>query len=180
MFPISSGQIVFVVALIVVGWVFPHLARSFRNPFRHHMSRFFRSPGDIKTIADFDKICAKPIPFKWMGKIHYLEPIDLENFVETAEVMSQVFMKMEQAKTGLKFPTNDLLDMYALSIGSVCKSISRSDLATAPIAKTRALLQLCYDHITGRITYDPADAEKKSQLNPVEQEVFQRAQQHSS
>lgn len=119
---------------------------------------------DVRLVADFDKIVADPIPFKVHGKTHFLKPIDMKEFILSADAMASTMERLENLNKDpkAKLAMSELLKIYYKIISSVCDTITMSDIKKMSQPQARAVFQLVYDHIAGRLVYGP-DTEKKSQ-----------------
>lgn len=118
-----------------------------------------------KLAADLDKIVAAPIPFRWNGQIHLLKPIDVENFMYSSEQMAMIFERLNGKSKNDKVSLDEVIKMYADITRSVCDTIGEKEIRAMSMAQMRALLQLIYDHVMGRLK-DPESGEKKTQATP--------------
>lgn len=114
---------------------------------------------DVKIVADFDKIVGAPIPFRVLGQTHFLKPINMKEFVLSADAMASVMDRLNNPQAMKDVTIKDLLFMYHKVISSVCDTITMKHIEKMSQAQARAVFQLVYDHITGRIT---DDAQKKN------------------
>lgn len=114
---------------------------------------------EAEIVSDLDAIVVKPVSILWQGHAHVLKPISTKEFLLATEAMAKMDALSKQG-TGVKM--EELVDVYAGVIGSVCDTIGKRELMQMSQAQVGALLQTVVDHVTGRI-HAP---EKKSPVTP--------------
>jgi hypothetical protein len=125
-------------------------------------SRKASAPSGAEPIADLDALIQSPIPFKCLGRIHYLKPVSTKVFFEVTNALARMSTMKEQAgELGHK----ELLDLYFGLFSAVCDTISRQDLERMSQAQCAALLQLVIDTITGKVHAD-IEQKKKTGMGP--------------
>lgn len=146
-----------VIAALGGGLYALHLRRlkDAKKRIKENIEKFTLKAAERPLVADFDKIIGDPIPFQVLGKRHFLNPITMKEFAISADAMAQIMDKLVDPMALKDFSVDRLLKMYLGVISSVCDTITMDDLNRMSQAQARALLQLVYDHITGRITEDP-------------------------
>jgi len=108
-------------------------------------------------VADLDQIICEPVAFKFGGKAHYLKPVSTKEFLKVTEV----FAKMEKLGKENKYTVEELVDVYADLISSLCDTIGKKELLTMSQIQVGALFQLILDHVTGKNLSE--EAKKKHQ-----------------
>lgn len=117
------------------------------------------SPSDglgPQVVADIDAIEVRPVAFKWKGKLHTIKPVSTKEYLKVTEV----FGKMDALGKTSNYTVEQLVDVYAELIMTLCNTIKREDILEMSQAQVGALLQLVIDHVTGRVAQD----EKKKTL----------------
>ena len=119
------------------------------------------------VVADIDAIDVKPVAFKWADKIHVLRPITTKEYLKVTET----FAKMERLSKEGGYTCDELVDVYAELLASLCDTITRADIMRMTQAQVGAVLQLIIDHVTGRVekkkmTAPQPQVEETSQSKP--------------
>jgi hypothetical protein len=115
------------------------------------------APSGVEPIADLDALIQAPIPFKCLGRIHYLKPVSTQVFFEVTNALARMSTMKDQAGD---LGEDQLLDLYFGLFSAVCDSISRADLKRMSQAQCAALLQLVIDTITGKVHADIEEKKK--------------------
>jgi hypothetical protein len=117
------------------------------------------SKPQAKVVADLDVIDVKPVAFRFNGETHLLKPVTTKEFLKASES----FAKMDaMSKSDNQVPIEEVIDVYADLISSLCDTVNRDDILNMSQAQVAALLQLIIDHVTGRVVKD----EKKNPIIP--------------
>lgn len=100
------------------------------------------------ALIDLDSILTESKPIKWRGKVHYIKPILLDEFMAATEAMARMENMRVTAKE--KPPTTEeMLDAYAAFVSSVCDTIGKEEIKQMSLAQVGALVQAIMDHIKG-------------------------------
>lgn len=112
----------------------------------------------VEPVTDLDQILAEPVPFRFKGRIHYLKPVALDEFLKftNAQMKMVEFLKSEDSGPQT---AEDLAKKYHAVISSVCDTIKVKDILSMSQAQVAALFQLVVDRIAGQV--DLGDGEKK-------------------
>lgn len=123
------------------------------------MGLFSRKPkqDDAKIVVDLDEILAKPVAFRFAGKIHVIKPIQTKEFYSLANATAELWA-LRDAKN---ITPDQLIDRYYALISSVCPSIKRKDVEGMTQAQVTALYQLIMDTVMGRQQAKDQQDEKK-------------------
>jgi len=126
---------------------------------------------DVAPVADLDAIIADPIPFRFKGKIHYIKPIELGEFMKFANAQVEL---SKSSEVDSLLTAEMLAKRYHKVVSSVCDSISLDDIMEMSQAQIAALYQLVVDAITGQV--ETGDVKKKRMRIPI----YEYARQSSS
>lgn len=110
----------------------------------------------VEPVTDLDAIVAEPVPFRFGGKIHFIKPVLLDEFLKFSNAQATFSNKMNDDV--LLTPTG-LAEQYHKVISSVCDTISLKDVLKMEQAQVAALYQLVLDAVTGQV--DTGDGKKK-------------------
>lgn len=100
----------------------------------------------VELIADIDAIIEKTLSFKFMGRIHKLKNLDLENFM----IWSNAWASMFELKDKKDVSEDETLKKYHEVISSMCDSITIGDLKKAERPQIAALFGIVIDHALGK------------------------------
>ncbi len=114
-------------------------------------------------IADLDEIIARPVPFRFAGKIHQLDPITTEDFLLFSNAQAELMRAMQDKETPIS--AKDLAIKIHRVFGSVCKSLTLADVESMQQAQVAALYQLVLDMVTGQVDF--GEGKKKRQKIPL-------------
>ncbi len=117
---------------------------------------------DIGPISDLDAIVADPIPFKFKGKVHWLKPIALEDFLRFSNAQAEI---LRAAHSETKMSVDELAFKYHRIFSSVCDTITVDDVKCMAQVQIAALYQLIQDMFMGQV--DLGDGKKKRQKIPI-------------
>jgi hypothetical protein len=106
-------------------------------------------------VADLDAIVAEPVPFRSKGKVHYLKPFSLAEFLKFVNAKGN----LEKAMTGSALTPEHLAHAYHAVIAAVCDTITVDDILSMEQVQVAALYQLVIDMVTGQV--DSGDGKKK-------------------
>lgn len=113
-------------------------------------------------ISDLDEILARPVPFRFKGKIHKLEPITTEDFLLFSSAQTELMKAMSNT---YPISAKELAQKIHRVFSSVCKTITVEDVESMQQAQVAALYQLVLDMITGQIDF--GDGKKKRAKIPI-------------
>lgn len=111
---------------------------------------------ETHIVADLDAIDVRPAKFKWDGKIHEIRAVNTFEYLKVTEI----FARMDMLSKRSDFTVQELAEVYADLITSVCDTIKRDDVYKMTNQQIGALFQLILDQVSGRLT--KYDAEKKN------------------
>lgn len=121
----------------------------------------------VEPVCDLDAILAEPVAFRWNGTIHYLKPMQLDEFLKYSNAQSKL---MAEVSSETKLDPNTLIQRYHAVISSVCDTISVEDIKSMSQAQVAALYQLVIDLVTGQVVV-PGDSKKKRLKLPLYESV---------
>jgi hypothetical protein len=101
---------------------------------------------EATIVSDLDAMVANPIAFRLHGKVHHLNPVTVKEFFAYSNALLSI--QTLQSKSDLS--DEEIVDLYAKLIQSVCTSITKDDVKNLTHAQATALLNLIIEHITGR------------------------------
>lgn len=110
-------------------------------------------------VADLDAIVAEPVPFRFHGKIHYLKPVNLDDFLKFTNYQASLINALKDDAAGLT--PLQLATKYHNVISSLCDSITIEDIMSMEQVQIAALYQLIMDMVLGQV--DTGDGKKKRQ-----------------
>lgn len=106
-------------------------------------------------VADLDAILTKTISFKLFGKVHKIEPMSVEQFLEFTSAYARIFALREQESV----TPQELVEAYgALVLSTGCQSVTKEDIGKMTQQQVAGLFQLMMDLHSGKLFAD----EKKS------------------
>jgi hypothetical protein len=121
----------------------------------------------VEPVTDLDVMVAEPIPFRYKGVIHYLKPMQLDEFLKFTNAQFHLMEAIK--KEDVKLTANDLANRYHAVIASVCDTITLDDILNMEQAQVAALYQLVIDLVTGQTT--TGDGKKKRMRLPIYESV---------
>lgn len=116
-----------------------------------------------EPIADLDVMISEPVPFRYNGKIHYLKPMQLDEFLKFTT--AQFYLMEAIKKDDVKLTGKQLAERYFAVISSVCDTIKLDDIMTMEQAQVAALYQLVIDLVTGQT--NTGEGKKKRMRIPL-------------
>lgn len=114
-------------------------------------------------IVDLDAIIAEPVPFRFRGKIHVLEPIDLESFLKFTSAQAELMRTLNDKENPLG--ADEFAQKMHRLYSSVCKTLTLQDVQKMEQSQVAALYQLVLDLTTGQV--DKGDGKKKRTKIPI-------------
>jgi len=116
----------------------------------------------VDPVVDLDNLIAEKIAFKFKGKIHYLKPISLEEFLRFTNKNSEFLTSLKDDK---EISAKELAMGYLGVINTVCESIGLDDIEEMEQAQIAALYQLIVDTVTGSV--ETGEGKKKRLRLPI-------------
>jgi len=113
-------------------------------------------------VTDLDAIIAEPVPFRFRGKIHILEPIQLMDFLRFANAHAELQNSMQSKD---KLSVEVLADKMLAVFQSVCKTITLEDLMKMEQVQVAALYQLVLDMVSGQVDMTGEGKKKRQKIN---------------
>jgi hypothetical protein len=129
------------------------------------LSRFL--PARQKTsgpIADLDAIVAEAVPFKFQGRVHFIKPITLREFLKFTQANADFHSRLIGEA---KLTADELAGEYEKVIQSVCDSITKKHILQMEQAQIAALYQLIIDTVTGQVKTGEESEKKKRVRIPL-------------
>ena len=115
-----------------------------------------KAVSDTEPVTDLDAIVAEPVPFRFKGKIHFLKPFSLEEFLKFTNAQTRLTNSLSSTE---QISPKELAEKYHSVISSVCDTITVQDILSMEQAQVAALYQLVIDLVTGQV--DIGDGKKK-------------------
>ena len=122
---------------------------------------------EIEPVTDLDVIVSEPVPFRYKGKIHYLKPMQLDEFLKFTNAQAHLMDAIR--KEDVKLSAKELADRYFAVISAVCESITIDDIMNMEQAQVAALYQLVIDLVTGQV--NQGEGKKKRLKVPLYESV---------
>lgn len=116
---------------------------------------------NIPVVSDLDAMIASSVPFRFMGKVHYIKPISVLEFYQYTQALG----KLMELKDNEKVSGEELVDHYFNLFKTVCDTITHSDIEKMTTSQASALFALTLDCVTGKAHGDQSqtdDLKKKS------------------
>lgn len=126
--------------------------------FGKHQGRGFRPFEELVVVTNLDAIKSRTIGFRFNGKIHRINPLSVDKYVEATFAMAGI-ADMIASKKRLK-SESQLLDAYEAIFSILCPSVKRADLNEMSVQQIGALYNTVLEQIMGREQFE---AQKKSQ-----------------
>lgn len=120
-------------------------------------------PQPAKIASDLDALVSEAIAFKIHGKVHTLNPVTVQEFLNFSYALTHA--QSLQAQTVVS--PEELIDVYFQVFASVCNTITKEDVKDMTQAQIAALFQLIVDSIMGKVQGESGEvfqAEKKKNL----------------
>lgn len=114
-------------------------------------------------IADLDEIIAKPVPFRFNGRIHQLDPITTEDFLLFSNAQAELMRVMQDKENPVS--AKELAKKIHRVFHSVCKTINLEDVENMQQAQIAALYQLVLDMVMGQVDF--GEGKKKRAKIPL-------------
>lgn len=114
-------------------------------------------------IADLDAIVAEAVPFKFQGRLHFIKPITLREFLKFTQANADFHARLTSDS---KLTADELASEYEKVIQSVCDSITKKHILSMEQAQVAALYQLIIDAVTGQVA-TPDEGKKKRVKIPI-------------
>lgn len=118
---------------------------------------------DDGPISDLDAIIVKSVPFRFKGKIHRLDPINLEDFLKFTSAQATLMTAMSNQE--LQLSAKDLAQKIFNVFSSVCSTLTLDDVLAMEQVQVAALYQLVLDMVTGQV--DMGEGKKKRAKIPL-------------
>jgi hypothetical protein len=109
------------------------------------------------VVSDLDALIAAPVPFKFNGKVHVINPISVVEFYKYINALSGIMNLNQDSVT-----VDEMIDKYYALFGAICDTITRNDISSMTQAQVTALFQLTVDSIMGKSQTDHYDIQKKN------------------
>lgn len=126
---------------------------------------------NIGPVADLDAIISEPVPFRFKGRIHYLKPMQLDEFLKFSNAQSTLIAALNATAEDDKekrLSGKRLAGMYHAIVASVCDTITLDDILSMEQAQVAALYQLVIDLVTGQVDPTGEGKKKRQKLNLYE------------
>lgn len=121
---------------------------------------------DVEPVTDLDAIVAEKIPFRFQGKIHYIKPIALDEFLKFTNAQAQMSVILNDKSSSIT--AQELANQYYKIISAVCDSITLEDILNMEQAQVAALYQLVLDAVTGQVDVGSDGKKKRKKLQIYE------------
>lgn len=112
----------------------------------------------VPVVVDLDRMISRTVAFRFMGRIHKINPMTQENFLKVVNGLA----RLDALRTRKDITLDDARKEYANLFTKCIDSISYDDVKMMTEAQISALLKQIIDCVTGTAHADP---EKKNSLN---------------
>lgn len=120
-----------------------------------------RSAKDMSLVLDLDDLITKPVGFKFRGKIHRVEPVSAETFMELSQALSEAGTLAADARGGSVVAQDEVYEAYQKFISVLVPSFTVSLLKEMQLPQVHALINLIIKHATGQPMELSGELEKK-------------------
>jgi hypothetical protein len=112
---------------------------------------------DVPVISDLDSMVSTAVPFRFMGKVHYIKPISVLEFYQYTQALG----KLMELKDGDKLTGEELVDLYFNLFRTVCDTLAYEDIEKMTTSQASALFALTMDCVVGKAQADHGEPVKK-------------------
>lgn len=112
----------------------------------------------VDPVVDLDNLIAGKTAFRFKGKIHFIKPISLEEFLKFTNANSEFLASLRSEG---KLEAKELAMGYLSVINTVCDTIGLDDIESMEQPQIAALYQLIVDTVTGSVVSSDEDGKKK-------------------
>lgn len=113
---------------------------------------------NIPVVSDLDAMISSAVPFRFMGKVHYIKPISVLEFYQYTQALG----KLVELKDAEKVTGEELVDHYFNLFKTVCDSITHHDIERMTTSQASALFALTLDCVTGKAQAVQDEEKKKT------------------
>lgn len=119
--------------------------------------------GVDSVVRDLDALIAEPIPFRFSGEVHFIEPITTASLL----ILLDKFARFDKIARDKALSVEHLVDSYLEIFSAACPTIKKHHVENMNQAQASALFQLIFDSCTGRAQSERVERKKK--LKELEQ-----------
>lgn len=119
----------------------------------------------VKVICDFDSLLNADVGFKFQGKTHKLNPIDVKNFMQVTVAYRSLLEMLSKRSEGSDLTEQDIFQAYFDLIHPIAPTISFAEMRGMNLVMLNNLVNLVFRQIAGDPSlYETESAEKKNPL----------------
>ena len=118
-----------------------------------------RSAKDMSLVLDLDDLITKPVGFKFRGKIHRVEAVSAETFMELSESLAAAGNLISNSN-GL-IAQEEVYNAYQRFVSVLVPDFTVSMLKEMQLPQVHALINLIIKHATGQPMDLTGELEKK-------------------
>jgi hypothetical protein len=119
--------------------------------------RGFPFMDEFVVVTNLDAIKSRTIAFRFNGKVHLIEPLSVDKYVEATAAMAAIG-ELITSKKRIKSEAQ-IMDAYDAIFSIMCPSVRRADLNDMSVQQIGALYNTVLEHVMGREQFE---AQKKS------------------
>jgi hypothetical protein len=115
----------------------------------------------VKIISDFDSLLTEQVGFKFRGKIHVLNPVDVKNFMQITIAYRNLLQMIEARSEGSSLTDDEVYQKYYDLIHPIVPSITYAEMRAMTLVMLNNLINLVFRQLSG----DPSLYEKDEKKN---------------
>lgn len=119
----------------------------------------------VKILSDFDSMVTEEVGFKFMGKIHILKPVSVENFMRITIAYRKLIDMLQKRSQGEALTDKEVFQRYYDLIHPIVPTIQIDQIESMTLVMLNNLVNLVLRQISGDPTLYDSD-QKKNPLIP--------------
>jgi hypothetical protein len=109
-----------------------------------------RGERDMSMVVDLDDLVTRPVGFRFRGKLHRVEPVSAQTFMELSDALSEAGNLLDRARAGDKLGEEAVYAAYQKFVSVLCPSFTVNLLRDMQLPQVHALINLIIKHATGQ------------------------------
>jgi hypothetical protein len=118
-----------------------------------------RGAKDLSMVVDLDDLIAKPVGFRFRGRLYRVEPVSAERFMRVSGALAEAAALLEQAKTE-SVSQDQIYEAYHQFIGALVPDFQVDVLKDMTLPQVHGMINLLIKQVTGQPMM-PGGLEKK-------------------
>lgn len=116
---------------------------------------------DTQVVADLDDLIARPVGFRFRGRVYQLAPVSTRKFMEMANLLGEIQTMIKSQSEGAGITENEIYQAYHRYISVLCHQFTTEMLKSMTLPQVHALLNLVIKQVTGQPMNLDTDEKKK-------------------